>query len=79
MTAQDSTRASQFYGFAQTAVLVAGLFLRKPTIAIGIAAAVVVLFLMVKVRFEQVLLRARYPQYGDYQRRTWGVIPGLRW
>jgi protein-S-isoprenylcysteine O-methyltransferase Ste14 len=60
-------------------VLVLGLFLRKPTIAIGIAAVVVVVFLMVKARFEQVLLRARYPEYADYQRRTWGIIPGLRW
>ena len=29
-----------------------------------------------KARYEEGLLRARYPEYPDYQRRSWGVVPG---
>src|SRR5438552_8734 len=59
-------------------LLVAGLFLRKPTTAVAIAAAAVVGFLLIKVRFEEQLLLARYPEYAAYKRRTWGIIPGFR-
>ena len=59
-------------------ILVAGLFLRRPTILVAIAGAVVVAFLAVKVRFEEKLLVARYPAYVGYMRRTWGLIPWWR-
>ena len=59
-------------------VLVAGRFLRKPTAAIGGAAALVSAFLLAKVRVEERLLHARYPEYIDYKQRTWGIIPGFR-
>src|SRR5438094_6640766 len=59
-------------------VLVVGLFLRKPNVAIAVAAALVVAFLMIKVRFEEQLLLGRYPEYAEYKRRTWGIVPGLR-
>jgi protein-S-isoprenylcysteine O-methyltransferase Ste14 len=51
-----------------------GTFLRKPTLAIGIMAVVVVSFLMVKARFEERLLAARYSNYEEYKKRTWGVL-----
>ena len=54
-----------------------GLFLRRPTIWMAAGAALVVGFLIVKVRFEEQLLRAAYPGYADYQARSWGIIPGL--
>jgi protein-S-isoprenylcysteine O-methyltransferase Ste14 len=54
------------------------LFLRKPTVSLGVAAAIVIVFLLIKVRFEERLLLERYPDYADYQRRTWGLLPGIR-
>ena len=59
-------------------VLVIGLFLRRPTIAVALAAIVVIVFLVIKVRFEEELLQARYPSYPAYKSRTVGVIPWRR-
>jgi protein-S-isoprenylcysteine O-methyltransferase Ste14 len=59
-------------------LLVVGLFLRKPTVAVGVAAAVIIAFLLMKVRVEEKLLLARYPQYADYKRHSWGLMPWLR-
>jgi len=56
-------------------ILVVGLFLRKPTVLVAIGAAVVVAFLIVKVRFEEQLLLRRYSDYAEYRRRTWGIVP----
>jgi protein-S-isoprenylcysteine O-methyltransferase Ste14 len=58
--------------------IVIGLVLRKPTLWLAIAAAVLVAFLFVKTRFEERLLATRYPQYSEYRKRSWGLIPGLR-
>ena len=55
-----------------------GLFLRRPTVRIAAATAVMMAFLFVKVRLEERLLAARYPEYADYRRRAWGLIPGVR-
>jgi protein-S-isoprenylcysteine O-methyltransferase Ste14 len=59
-------------------IVAIGLFLRKPTVAVAVAAAVVIAFLLVKVRFEEALLQARYPEYAEYRDRTWGLIPWFR-
>jgi len=63
-----------------TAILlvVIGLFLRKPTLLVAIASAVVIVFLFIKVRLEERLLLERYPDYAEYRLRTWGLVPGLR-
>jgi protein-S-isoprenylcysteine O-methyltransferase Ste14 len=58
-------------------IIVVGLFLRKATPLVGIGTAVVIAFLVVKVRIEEKLLLARYPEYAAYKARTWGVLPGL--
>lgn len=58
-------------------ILVVGLFLRKPTVFVAIASAIVIAFLVVKARFEEQLLAARYPEYGEYRARTWGILPRL--
>jgi protein-S-isoprenylcysteine O-methyltransferase Ste14 len=55
-------------------ILVIGLFLRKPAAAVAVAAAAVIVFLAVKVRIEERLLVARYPEYSHYKARTWGLI-----
>jgi protein-S-isoprenylcysteine O-methyltransferase Ste14 len=60
-------------------VIVIGIFLRRPTIAVAIAAAIVIVFLAIKVRFEEKLLMARYPDYSNYKQRSWGLLPGPRW
>src|SRR5207249_2919216 len=54
-------------------LLAIGLFLRKPTATIAATGAAVVVFLMIKVRFEEQLLLARYPEYAGYRNRTWHV------
>jgi len=54
--------------------VVAGLFLRKPTLGLGIASAVVIIFLLLKASFEEKLLAARYPEYSAYRARTWGLV-----
>lgn len=59
-------------------LVVVGLFLRKPTLALAIGGAVVIAFLLLKTRFEEQLLTQRYPEYSEYRRRTWGVFPGQR-
>jgi protein-S-isoprenylcysteine O-methyltransferase Ste14 len=63
-----------------TAILlvVAGLFLRRPTTALAISAAAVAIFLFLKASFEERLLATRYPEYVEYCRRSWGLIPGFR-
>jgi protein-S-isoprenylcysteine O-methyltransferase Ste14 len=58
-------------------VLVVGLFLRKPTVPMAIVGAFVIVFLVVKARFEETLLLARYPEYAEYRRRTLGIVPWL--
>jgi protein-S-isoprenylcysteine O-methyltransferase Ste14 len=60
-------------------VLVIGLFLRRPTLRIGLMGVLVIAFLAVKVRFEERRLQATYPEYREYRTRSWGLIPGLRW
>lgn len=57
-------------------LMVVGLFLKKPTILMAVAGASIVIFLLLKVRFEEKLLRATYPGYAEYQRRVCGVLPG---
>jgi len=58
-------------------LLVAGLFLREPAMYVAFTGAVIVAFLIVKSRFEERLLRERYPDYDAYTKRSWGVLPGL--
>jgi protein-S-isoprenylcysteine O-methyltransferase Ste14 len=60
-------------------MMVIGLFLRRATLPVAVAGAIVILFLAVKVSFEQQLLTARYPDYPEYKRKTWGLLPGLHW
>jgi protein-S-isoprenylcysteine O-methyltransferase Ste14 len=57
--------------------VVAGLFLRQPTMAVAIAGGVTTAFLLVKARFEERLLARRYQDYEAYCTRAWGVIPFL--
>ena len=60
-------------------VLVAiGLFLRQPGLQLAVATVVVTLFLAAKVRFEESLLLARYPDYAAYRARSWGLVPWRR-
>jgi protein-S-isoprenylcysteine O-methyltransferase Ste14 len=58
---------------------VIGLFLRQPSFWVAVTAALVIVLLFFKVRFEEKLLLAVYPGYADYRRRTWGLFPGLRY
>ena len=56
---------------------VVGLCLKKPTWPMAAMSLVVIAFLMVKVRYEERLLTAVYPDYPEYRKRTWGLLPGL--
>jgi protein-S-isoprenylcysteine O-methyltransferase Ste14 len=55
-----------------------GLFLRKPTLLVAIAGVVATALLAVKAAYEERLLLARYPEYADYRRRSFGVLPWPR-
>jgi protein-S-isoprenylcysteine O-methyltransferase Ste14 len=60
--------------YTAMAAIVAGLFLRRPTIAVAVAGAMVIGFLLVKARYEESLLRVAYPDYDRYRARTLGVL-----
>jgi protein-S-isoprenylcysteine O-methyltransferase Ste14 len=55
-----------------------GLAMRQPTLPVAIAGVLLVALLLVKSRYEERLLAARYPDYAAYRARTWGVLPPLR-
>ncbi len=55
-------------------MLVIGLFFRRATPLVGVAGAILISFVLLKARFEEQLLLARYPAYAAYKRRTWGVL-----
>jgi len=59
-------------------ILVVALFFRKPTVPVIVMTGVVMVFLVVKARFEEKLLLMRYPEYAEYQSRTWGIVLRLR-
>ena len=54
--------------------LMIGLWLRRPTLATGAAAAVVIAFLVIKSRYEETLLLEKYLDYAAYRARTRGVL-----
>ncbi len=56
-------------------LVIVGLFLRRPTAAIAATGVVVIVFLFFKVGYEETLLLARYSDYAEYRRRTWGLLP----
>ena len=55
-----------------------GLWLKKPGAWMAVAGVIVIVFLVMKVRVEEELLRAVYPDYPQYKARTSGLFPGLR-
>ena len=56
---------------------VVGLFLKKPTWPMALMSVVILVFLAVKVRYEEKLLTAFYPNYPEYRKQTGGLLPGL--
>src|SRR5438132_1071757 len=50
----------------------------RRTVFVGAMAALVIAYLAFKVRLEEKLLAARYPEYPSYRKRTWGLLPGWR-
>jgi protein-S-isoprenylcysteine O-methyltransferase Ste14 len=55
-------------------IVVAGLLVRTPSLVPFLVGLALVAMLVTKARFEEQLLRARYPGYDAYRARTWGVI-----
>lgn len=55
-----------------------GLVLRRPTALLAIGATILIVFLLAKTRYEEARLTARYPEYSEYRKRTWGPVPGFR-
>ena len=64
--------------YTSIVMIVVGLFLRKPALATAVAGVLVIIFLVIKVRFEEKLLRARYPEYSAYMERSIGILPWPR-
>jgi protein-S-isoprenylcysteine O-methyltransferase Ste14 len=59
-------------------LLVLGLFLRRPTLLVAISSGLVIAYLLIKVRIEERMLLAHYPDYAAYRKRTFGLLPWLR-
>jgi len=51
-----------------------GLVVRGRTPAAAALAAVAIGFLLIKARYEEALLSARYPEYEAYKKATRGVL-----
>ena len=49
---------------------------RPDAATVGLALALA-LVLAIKASREERMLRAAFPEYAEYQRRSWGFIPGL--
>lgn len=56
--------------YSGVALCVAGLWLREPTPAVGVAGIVVIAFLGMKRRVEERFLMAAYAEYAQYRKRT---------
>lgn len=57
------------------AILVAmGLILIQPRLPVVVTGGAVILFYLVKTRYEETLLVQRYPEYAAYRARTLGVL-----
>jgi protein-S-isoprenylcysteine O-methyltransferase Ste14 len=63
--------------YTAMAAVVLGFCLKSGSLAVAIAGATLIVFLAAKVRVEERFLGARYPDYADYRRHTWGLFPGL--
>ena len=79
---QEATMVTQgIYGTLRhpmyTAIvsLAIGTFLLRSSWEVGVSAAALVLFYLLKARYEEKLLLEHYPEYGKYRNRTRGVIP----
>lgn len=59
-------------------LVVLGLFLRQPSVAVGVGTAIVIGYLVLKVRIEERLLAAHYPDYAAYKARTFGLLPPFK-
>jgi protein-S-isoprenylcysteine O-methyltransferase Ste14 len=57
-------------------VVVIGMTLREPRLLVAIAGIALTILLLAKARFEEGLLMQRYPDYAEYRRHTWSIIPG---
>lgn len=57
-------------------LVVAAVALHRPDPWVLAAAGANVVFYSTKARYEEGLLRAHYPDYEAYRRRTLGVLPG---
>lgn len=53
------------------------LTLNRPSPARGAALGVLVLTLLLKMEYEEMFLRARFPEYRPYAARSWRIIPWI--
>ena len=63
--------------YTAVVLLVAAITLYRPSTSVVAVAAVNLTYYLAKARYEEGLLAARYPDYGLYRSRTWGVLPGF--
>jgi protein-S-isoprenylcysteine O-methyltransferase Ste14 len=54
-----------------------GIFLIKPTLTVGIASAIGVVWLLLQTRFEELDLLQRMPSYREYMKRVPRFVPRL--
>lgn len=63
--------------YSAVVLICLGVAVTQPTRWVLAAAAINIVFYLIKARYEESLLRQRYPEYEQYQRESRGVIPFL--
>ena len=63
--------------YASVVYFLAGSAIAHPSAPSFVAILIAYPMLFVRMRTEEILLIERYPEYGDYARRTARVIPGV--
>ena len=61
--------------YTAIASLASGTFLLRPSWEVAGAAVALVIFYVLKARYEEQLLADHYPEYRNYKARSRGVIP----
>lgn len=61
--------------YASLLLVALGLVLAAPSLWRWLIWAALLVNLVVKLRYEEGLLLARFPAYADYRRRTWRLLP----
>ncbi len=58
-------------------ISIIGVFLPYWSVQAGLLFALLIAVQLIRMHYEEQVLRQTFPEYADYARRTWRVIPGV--